>query len=72
MMKKILAGAAAAGLLVTPLAAQADVTRASAPVADANGMTGEASGWPIIVFALVAIGVGIFAATGDDDEPISA
>ena len=65
---KTFAVAAAATLAVAPIAAQADV-RTAAPVSDESEMAGSYT--PLIILAIVGLGIGI-AASGGDDTPVSS
>ncbi|MBB3032545.1 hypothetical protein [Alteriqipengyuania lutimaris] len=65
---KTFAVVAAATLATAPIAAQADV-RASAPV-DGESEVGGGAYTPLILLAIVGIGIGI-AASGGDDEAVS-
>ena len=65
-LKNILAATAAMGLVTAPVLAQAAPARTGAEVGDAENLRG---GFIIPLIALVAIILGILAATGDDDDP---
>ena len=64
-LKNILAATAAMSLVTAPVVAQAAAPRAGAQVGDAENLRG---GFIIPLIALVAIILGILAATGDDDD----
>lgn len=67
---KIAAATAAVALAATPIAAQADLSRAAAPVADASENGGEGTAGAILaVFAIAALVIGI--ASGSE-RPTSA
>lgn len=67
---KIAVAAAAATLAVAPIAAQADVSRISAPVVGASETGGEGNAGAILaVFAILALAIGI---AGGDSSPVSA
>ena len=67
-----LAGALAAlGLVATPLAANANLSRASASFSGENELGGGEGATVAVIFALIAVGVG-FIALDDNDEPVSA
>jgi hypothetical protein len=66
-LKNILAATAAMSLVTAPVVAQAAApARAGAEVGDAENLRG---GFIIPLIALVAIILGILAATGDSDDP---
>ncbi|NVD44331.1 hypothetical protein [Qipengyuania atrilutea] len=69
-----LAGALAAmAMIATPIAANANFSRAAAPVAGESEMGANASGTAAAIFGLVAFGVFLVASGGDDEgDPISA
>jgi hypothetical protein len=72
-IKQALAALAATTLVATPVVAQAaavPAARAGSPVADAENIQG---GWFLPALAIIAIILGILAATsgGDDDLPTS-
>ena len=66
-LKNILAATAAMSLVTAPVVAQAAApARTGAEVGDAENLRG---GFIIPLIALVAVILGILAATGDDDDP---
>ncbi len=74
--RKILASLAAAGLVLGSTAAAAapvaadDIARVGSPVADAEGNTGSA--WPWLLLVLIVVGViGVIAAGNNEDTPSS-
>ena len=68
---KLAAALAAAGLVATPIAANANLARANAPVAGESEM-GASAGTAAAIFALLAVGVAVFASGDDDGDPVSA
>lgn len=65
-----LAAAAAALVMTTSPVLAADVSRAAAPVADANFMGGDST--ILLILAVILIGAGIFVlADNEDDTPTS-
>ncbi len=66
-LRKLALAASVASLAVTPIAAQAVASdRAVAPIEGESEMGGESS--ILIILALLAVGIGIFAA---DSDPVS-
>lgn len=73
-LAKLMMAVAACSLATTPAlaapqAAKADVARVATASGEANAQDG---GFPfLIVFVVVAVGLGIYAATQSDDTPTS-
>lgn len=66
-LRKLALTLAAIGLATAPIAAQTNDTDTTG---EDSGVFGGASAAPIILFALAALAVGIYAS--GDDEPVSA
>jgi predicted transporter len=70
MTFRSLVAAAAALTMTTSTALAADVSRAAAPVSDANFMGGDST--LLLILAVILIGAGIFVlADNEDDTPTS-
>ena len=68
--RKLAAAAAALSLSAAPAMAQATVARTNAPATDQSEMAGGGQAAILVLFALVALVIGI-AAGGKDDTPVS-
>lgn len=70
-LKSIVMGAAAAGLVATPIAVSANAAeRSAAPVKGEQDLVG--SGLIIAAVAAAAVIAGIIIIADDDDDPVSA
>jgi hypothetical protein len=67
--RNLAAAAAAMTLVAAPVVAQAAPQRAAAPVEEGSDAT--ASTYIIAFFAILAIGLGIYFATKNNDDPVS-
>ena len=68
-IKDLFAAAGAFALTVAPALAQASLARTSAPLEDASGMGGGSS--LLIIALIVALGIGIYFITKNDNDPDS-
>ena len=68
---KLTGALAALGLIATPIAANANLSRSDAPIVGESEMGGDATTVGVI-FGLLAIGAFIFISGDDNDEPVSA
>ena len=67
---KLTGALAALGLIATPIAANANLSRANAPIVGESEMGANASGTAAAIFGLVVFGV-FLVASGDDGDPAS-